>query len=144
MSGPFAWLRRYARLFGLLSVLLLAFIVGLLVGHWVTQSKAPSQQVLKVEGLTARRRRAAATPTSPAATSTTPASATPTPASKAAGQGEDEEAKPKKAGSEGDRKNAAAKRSKSLDQTQETRNTTGKKHEEEVNKISDEPIETGS
>ncbi len=34
-------------------MLLLAIVVGLLVGHWVTQSKAPSQQVLKVEGLSA-------------------------------------------------------------------------------------------
>ena len=51
-AGP-AWLRRYAPLFAVLSVLLLAMIVGLLVGHWVTQSKptAPGPQVIKVEGL---------------------------------------------------------------------------------------------
>ena len=41
VSGPYAWLRRYSGLFGLLSVLLLAIVAGLLVGHWVTQSKAP-------------------------------------------------------------------------------------------------------
>ena len=56
-SGPYAWLRRYSGLFGLLSVLLLAIVAGLLVGHWVTQSKAPSQQVLRVEGLSAAARR---------------------------------------------------------------------------------------
>ncbi len=84
VSGPYAWLRRYSGLFGLLSVLLLAIVAGLLVGHWVTQSKAPSQQVLKVEGLGS----AAATPLASAGTatsaSTTPASTTPKPAASAA------------------------------------------------------------
>ena len=84
VAGPYAWLRRYSGLFGLLSVLLLAIVAGLLVGHWVTQSKAPSQQVLKVEGLSGS---AAATPlaSAPTATSasTTPASTTPKPAASA-------------------------------------------------------------
>ena len=30
----------------------MSIIVGLLVGHWITQSKAPSTQIVKVEGLT--------------------------------------------------------------------------------------------
>ena len=46
-------LRRYSGLFGLLSVLLLCLITGLLVGHWVTQSKSPQSgpQIVKIEGL---------------------------------------------------------------------------------------------
>src|SRR5271168_1535532 len=73
-AGP-AWLRRYAPLFGVLSVLLLAMIVGLLVGHWVTQSKAPAgPQVFKVEGLGGAAL-AAGTGTTPT-TATTPAAST--------------------------------------------------------------------
>jgi hypothetical protein len=69
-SGATWTLRRYSGLFGLLSVLLLAIVAGLLVGHWVTQSGAPSRQVVRVEGLGAL----AAAPA--AATSTTPTSTT--------------------------------------------------------------------
>ena len=73
--GP-AWLRRYAPLFAVLSVLLLAMIVGLLVGHWVTQSKAPAgPQVIKVEGLSAAAGTGAA-----ATAATTPTTSTTTPA----------------------------------------------------------------
>ncbi len=50
-SGISGRLRRYSGLFGLLAVLLMAIIVGLLVGHWVTQSKATGPQVVKVVGL---------------------------------------------------------------------------------------------
>ncbi len=69
-SGATWTLRRYSGLFGLLSVLLLAIVAGLLVGHWVTQSRRPSRQVVRVEGLGAL----AAAPA--AAASTTPASTT--------------------------------------------------------------------
>ena len=70
-AGP-AWLRRYAPLFGVASVLLLAMIAGLLVGHWATQGKASSgPQVIKIEGLSGA---------SPLASSTAPTPTTSTPA----------------------------------------------------------------
>jgi hypothetical protein len=144
VSGPYAWLRRYSGLFGLLSVLLLAIVAGLLVGHWVTQSKAPSQQVLKVEGLSA----AAATPlaSAPAATSasTTPASTTPTPAASATpketAKTEVKEVQEAKA----IEKKPLPKAVKVSSTTaKKIGNTTGKKHEEEIDKLGAQPIETG-
>lgn len=44
------WLRRYSGLLALLSVLLTTGLIGLLIGHWLTPSKTPSAQVLKIEG----------------------------------------------------------------------------------------------
>jgi hypothetical protein len=146
MSGPYAWLRRYSGLFGLLSVLLLAIVAGLLVGHWVTQSKAPSQQVLKVEGLTGA---GAGTPlagaASPAATSTSAAGATPQPAaskaaSKAAAKTEAHEVKEAKAIEKAPPPKAVKVNSTKL---QKLGDTTGRKHEEEVSKLGAQPIETG-
>ncbi len=141
-SGPYAWLRRYSGLFGLLSVLLLAILAGLLVGHWVTQSKAPSQQVLKVEGLPSASTTPLAATSGVTSASTTPATSTPTPAasSKETAKTEAHEAKEAKAIEK-------APTSKSgqgePDQTSETRQHAGKKHEEEVNKLGAQPIETG-
>jgi hypothetical protein len=144
VSGPYAWLRRYSGLFGLLSVLLLAIVAGLLVGHWVTQSKAPSQQVFKVEGLGG----AAAPPlaSSGVATtaSTTPASTTPKPAaSTAPKESAKNEAK--------EVQEAKAIEKKPLPKAVKVNSTTakklgdthGQKHEEEINKLGAQPIETG-
>src|SRR6266404_2490671 len=62
------WLRRYSGVLGLFAVLLLCLIVGLLVGHWVTQgNKAPAKQVVEVKGLSAAPA-AAATSTTPTST----------------------------------------------------------------------------
>jgi hypothetical protein len=144
VSGPYAWLRRYSGLFGLLSVLLLAIVAGLLVGHWVTQSKAPSQQVLKVEGLGS----AAATPlaSAPTATSasTTPTSTTSTQAAsttpKETAKTEAKEAQEAKA----IEKKPLPKAVKVSSTTaKKLGNTTGQKHEEEINKLGAQPIETG-
>src|SRR5271155_3408266 len=53
-SGVSGWLRRNSGLLGLFAVLLLCLIVGLLVGHWVSQgASAPSKQVVEVKGLSA-------------------------------------------------------------------------------------------
>jgi hypothetical protein len=144
VSGSYALLRRYSGLFGLLSVLLLAIVAGLLVGHWVTQSKAPSREVLKIEGLSA----AAATPlaSAPSATaaSTTPASTTPKPAASTAPKEnaktevkEVQEAKAieKKPLPKAVKVNPATAR--------KLGSTTGQKHEEEINKLGAQPIETG-
>ena len=145
-AGPYAWMRRYSGLFGLLSVLLLAIAVGLLVGHWVTQSKAPSQQVVRVVGLGGL----AAAPTASAGTattaSTTPATTT-TPKPAASSSAPKESAKTEAA----EVKEAKAIEKKPVPkavkvtptQTKKLGSTTGQKHAEEVNKLGDQPIETG-
>ncbi len=142
-SGAHAWMRRYSGLFGLLSVLLLAVVVGLLVGHWVTQSKAPSQQVLKVEGLTGAAPVASAASTTP--TSTTPTS-TPstTSTSSTASKSPAKEAKETKVEKAEQTKVVEAKPNKvSATKLKKLGSTTGKKHEEEINALGDQPIETG-
>jgi hypothetical protein len=147
VSGPYAWLRRYSGLFGLLSVLLLAVVVGLLVGHWVTQSKAPSSpQVIKVEGLSGTTN----TPLASAGTGTTPTTST-TPAAtttgKSSSSAKSEEAKEKaeaKAEEKAEEKAPAkAPEAKKISPTAvgKLEKTTGKAHEKELNKISTAPIE---
>jgi hypothetical protein len=142
VSSPYAWLRRYSGLFGLLSVLLLAIVVGLLVGHWVTQSKAPSQQVLKVD-LSGG---AAATPlaSAGAATSTAPASTTPKPAAsttpKESAKTEVKEVQEAKAI---EKKPQPAAVKPSSGKLKKLESTHGQKHEEEINKLGAQPIETG-
>jgi hypothetical protein len=143
-TGPYAWLRRYSGLFGLLSVLLLAIVAGLLVGHWVTQSNAPSRQVLRVEGLGS----AAATPpaSAPSATtaSTTPATTTPKPAAsttpKETGKTEVKEVQEAKAIEKKPLPKAVKVNSTTA---KKLGSTTGQKHEEEINKLGAQPIETG-
>jgi hypothetical protein len=145
VSGPNAWLRRYSGLFGLLSVLLLAIVAGLLVGHWVTQSKAPSQQVLKVEGLSGA---AAATPLASAGTatsaSTTPTSTTPKSAASTApketAKTEVKEVQEAKAIEKKPLPKAVKVNSTTA---KKIGSTTGQKHEEEINKLGAQPIETG-
>lgn len=140
VSGSNAWLRRYSGLFGLLSVLLLAIVAGLLVGHWVTQSKAPSLQVLKIEGLAATATPLAAAPT--ATTASTAAASTPKPvtSSKETAKTEAHEAKEAKAIEKAPPPKAVKVSSSKL---QKLGNSSGKKHEEEVNKLGAQPIETG-
>lgn len=145
-SGPYAWMRRYSGLFGLLTVLLMAIVVGLLVGHWVTQSKAPSQQVVRVVGLSSG---AAAAPLASAGSTTTPSTtpATTTPKPTASSTTSKESAKTEAA----EVKEAKAIEKKPVQkavkvtptQTKKLGSTTGQKHAEEVNKLGDQPIETG-
>jgi hypothetical protein len=142
VAGP-AWLRRYAPLFAVLSVLLLAMIVGLLVGHWVTQSKptAAGPQVIKVEGLGALGA-ASTTPTSTSATSTTPA--TSGKASTSAKSEEEKEVAEAKAEEKAEEKTPAkapeAKKTSSATITK-LEKSTGKTHEQELSKLSTAPIE---
>jgi hypothetical protein len=137
-SGVPGWMRRYSGLFGLLSVLLMSIIVGLLVGHWITQSRTPGQQVVKVEGLPV------STPLA-AAASTTAASTTPQPAAspatgKASTKVEAKEASEAKAIEKAPPPKPVKVSSTKL---QKLGNTTGRKHEEEVNRLGAQPIETG-
>ncbi len=138
-SGVPAWMRRYAGLFGLLSVLLLAIIVGLLVGHWITQSKAPATQVVRVEGLSTGAAATGATTTAPS--TTTPSTSTkPAAESKTSAKAEAKEVKEaaaiEKAPPPKAVKVSAAK-------IQKLGSSTGKAHEEEINKLGSQPIETG-
>jgi len=145
VSGPYGSMRRYSGLFGLLSVLLLSIVVGLLVGHWVTQSKAPSQQVLRVEGLPSAATTPLASATSPTATSTTagagttakPASAA---SSKESAKTEAHEAQEAKAIEKAPPAKAVTVTPTKLKKLE---HTTGQKHEEEINKLGAQPIETG-
>jgi hypothetical protein len=144
-SGSPAWLRRYTPLFAVASVLLLALIAGLLVGHWVTQGKstpATPTQIIKVEGLSAGTGAAAA---STAPTTTTPAASSPTAAAKSSPKAEAEEvAKEAKA----EKQQAAKVEHATVVKPSSTKlkklgSSTGKKHEEEVNALGEQPIETG-
>jgi hypothetical protein len=141
-AGP-PWLRRYAPLFAVMSVLLLALIVGLLVGHWVTQDKATTgPQVIKIEGLSAAApATAATTPT----TSTTPTSTTSTGTGKTAASAKGEEAAEKAEAKkeEEEEAKAPAKAPAAKDDTQQVQKlekTTGKKHEQELSKLTTAPI----
>lgn len=141
-AGPSGWLRRYSPLFGALTVLLLAMIAGLLVGHWVTQNKAavPSSQTIKVEGLSAPA--AVAASTTPSATATTPAtSASGQPSAKEEAEEVATEAKAEK--SQAAKVEKIKPKKVSNNALQKLNSTTGKKHAEELNKLGAEPIETG-
>jgi hypothetical protein len=140
-AGPAGWLRRYSPLFGALTVLLLAMIAGLLVGHWVTQNKAtasvPSQQTIKIEGLGGLAAGAGTTPTA-----TTPAtSASSQPSAKEETEEIAKEAKAEKA--QAQKLEKTKPRKASANTLQKLNSTTGKKHAEELNKLGAEPIETG-
>jgi hypothetical protein len=147
-AGAPGWLRRYSPLFAVLSVLLMAMIVGLLVGHWVTQSKAPAQQVLKVEGLTG----AAVAPTSatPTVTASTPATSTTAVTTPSAGATSTPKAEAEEVTKEAkaEKQQAAKVEHAKVVKPNSTKlnklgSSTGKKHEEEVNSLGAQPIETG-
>jgi hypothetical protein len=144
-AGP-AWLRRYAPLFGVLSVLLLALIVGLLVGHWVTQGKSSSSsgtQVIKIEGLPA----VAAAPTTTSVGGAATPSGTHASKGKSATSAKSEEAKEeaeaKEEEQEEEKHPAKAPAAKALSSTEASKlgNTTGKKKEAELNKLTKAPVE---
>ncbi len=142
-ASPNDWLRRYAPLFAVLSVLLLAMVIGLLVGHWVTQNKSPGAQIVKVEGLSGAAPAAAAATTAP--TSTTATTSTTASETKSSAPSEAEEVK-KEAKAE---KQQAAKVEHAVvvkpssTKLKKLGSSTGKKHEEEINALGAQPIETG-
>jgi hypothetical protein len=144
-AGAEGWLRRFSPLFAVLSVLLMAMIVGLLVGHWVTQSKAPGPQVLKVEGLTAAAPIASAASATPAATAASSTQSPSTGSSAATAKSEAEEvATEAKAEKTQAAKVEHAKVVKpNSSKLKKLSGTTGRKHEEEINALGAQPIETG-
>ena len=139
-DGAGGWLRRYSGLLSLLSVLALCLLVGLLVGHWVTQSnKAPANTTVKIEGLTGLAGTGAPASKSPS----TEASAAEPATSKSTSKQETKEAE------EGEHETKAEKAppppAKKVTQTKlkKLSSTTGKKHQEELNELGSQPIETG-
>jgi cell division septation protein DedD len=139
-TGAEGWLRRYSGVLGLLSVLLMCLIAGLLVGHWVTQgnSKAPAKQVVEVKGLSAAPAVAAAS-TTPTSTSAAPTTETPKETAKEKAEAAKEAAKETKA-----EKAPPPKPVKVAPTTiKKLTNSSGKKHQEEINALGNKPIETG-
>ncbi len=142
-GGANAWLRRNSGLLGLIAVLGLFLLAGLLVGHWVSQSKTAPNTTVKVEGLSglaaagsagATSGTASATPSEPASSTAAPAKTSAKQEVKEKAEGEHETAKEKAPPKE------AKKVSKS--DLKKLTQSTGKKHQEEINASGAEPIET--
>lgn len=140
-QGAGGWLRRNSGLMSLMTVLLMCLIVGLLVGHWVTQSnKAPGPQIVKVEGLSALGSVAAAPTATSMGASTTPAPSTTPTVSKSTAKEEAQETKEAAKIEKQPLKQAAKLPSAKLEKLS---NSSGKKHQEEINSLGAQPIETG-
>jgi hypothetical protein len=139
-AGP-GWLRRYTGLFGVMAVLLVAMLIGLLVGHWVTQSGAPSRQVVEVKGLGAIPAAAAAstTPSSSPAASTTASST----AAKSKAKAEAAEAKAEAKETPVEKAPPPKPVKVTPTKLKKLSSTTGRKHQEEINSLGSKPIETG-
>jgi len=137
-QGAAGWLRRYSGLLALLSVLLMCLIVGLLVGHWVTQGNTPGKQVVEVKGLSAAPAAAAA-----AAPTTTPAASTPASSTKSSAKAEAEEAKAEKKETKAEKAPPPPPVKVTPTKLKKLSNTTGKQHQEEINSLGAQPIETG-
>ena len=132
-SGIAGRMRRYSGLFGLLAVLLMAIIVGLLVGHWVTQSK--THRPAGGEGRGSERRRCAR-----GRCEHDPGEHDHGDHHSPAGRREQDERQDRSQGShgsQGDRKSTHSESGQS-ELRPDSRNSatrTGKQHEEEVNKL---------
>lgn len=152
-DGLLGSLRRYSGLFGLLGVLLVALLIGLFVGHWLTGG-APGKQVLEVKGLGALAA-ASAVPSgagggaagsagsgSTGSGSSASKSAAPSATSSHGSKSEEkaEEVKEAKEVAKPKPLPAAHKASTTLQKLSESH---GKKHAEEENKLGTAPIETG-
>jgi len=126
---------------GLLIVLALFLLAGLLVGHWVSQGKTPANQTVKIEGLSGLGAVGAA---STGAASTTPSKEPSTPAASKASAAEnkkDEEIGKHETAKE--KAPPAAPKPVSKAKVQKLTQSTGKKHQEEINSLGAQPIETG-
>jgi len=136
-TGVQAWLRRNSGLLGLLSVLVLCLIAGLLVGHWASQSKSSSgPQVVKIEGLSAAPAAAAAPTTSTPSQSSSVQSGSSAEEEAEAAREVAKETKAEKAPPPPPKK-------VTKDKLKKLTTSTGKKHQEEINALGAQPIETG-
>jgi hypothetical protein len=141
-QGAAGWVRRNTGLIALLAVLVLCLLTGLLVGHWVSQSKTPANQTVKIEGLSGLGAVGAANTSTGAAT--TPSSPTAKTSSSSTGSAS-ENKKDEEAGKHESAKEKApppAPKAVSKTQINKLTQSTGKKHQEEINALGAEPIET--
>jgi hypothetical protein len=133
--GAGGWLRRNSPWLSLLSVLVLCLIAGLLLGHWASQGRSSTgPQVVKIEGLAAAPAAAAgpATTTASKASSSKPAEKEePEESAEAAKETKQEKAPPP----------PPVKISKT--KIQKLTQSSGRKHQEEINSLGAQPIETG-
>ena len=143
-NGAAGWARRNSGLIGLLAVLVLCLLTGLLVGHWVSQSKTPREPDDQESKASAR-----SAPARPAAGAAKEASSTTggessTPAASKASASENK--KDEEAGKhETAKEKAPPAKPKPVSKAKINKLTqsTGKKHQEEINSLGAEPIETG-
>ena len=139
-QGTGGWLRRYSGLLGLFAVLLMCLLVGLLVGHWVTQgNRTPGRQVVEIKGLAGIPAAAAAASTTSATPPASEASAASKTSAKAEAEGSKEAVKETKAEKAPPPKPVTVTPTKLKKLTK----TTGKQHQEEINALGAQPIETG-
>lgn len=140
-GGANAWLRRNSGLLGLIAILGLFLLAGLLVGHWVSQSKTPANTVVKVEGLgglAAAGSGGAAAATAPSE----PAGTTPA-ASKTSSSQEAKETAEGAHETKAEKAPPKAPKKVSKEKISKLTQSKGKKHQEEINALGAEPIETG-
>ncbi len=135
-------LRRYSGLFGLIAVLLMAGLIGLLVGHWLAPSKAPAASVIKIEGGVLPAAAAAAPATTTPSTAST--SSTKTAPSKSAPSSEAQEVKEVKEAETATAKPKAPVKTNAAT-LKKLSSSKGKAHQQEIEKLTagDKPIETG-
>jgi hypothetical protein len=138
-GGANAWLRRNSGLLGLIAILGLFLLAGLLVGHWVSQSKSPGNTTVKIEGLGSLGAAAAGgtSTTGEASESSTTGGSSKTSAKKEAkekAEGEHETAKEKAP--------PPAPKAVSKEAVDKLTKSSGKKHQEEINALGATPIET--
>jgi hypothetical protein len=139
--GANGWLRRNSGLLALLAVLVLCLIAGLLVGHWASQggTKVPAKQVVEVKGLSGLAAAPVATSTTPASTSSTPAVESSKTSAKEAAELAKERAKETKAEKAPPPKPVKVAPAK----IKKLSTSSGKQHQEEINALGAQPIETG-
>jgi hypothetical protein len=140
-NGAAGWARRNSGLIGLLAVLVLCLLTGLLVGHWVSQSKTPANQTIKVEGLGALGAGVAVGATNGSTAGASGGSSTPAAKSTASEAKKDEEAGKHETAKE--KAPPAKPKTVSKAKIQKITQSTGKKHQEEINALGAQPIETG-
>jgi hypothetical protein len=135
--GVHAWLRRNSGLLGLLSVLVLCLIAGLLVGHWASQGKSSAgPQVVKVEGL-------GAAPAAAAAPTTSKPSESSSVQTKSSAKEEAEAAKEAAKETKAEKAPPPPPKKVTKEKLKKLTTSTGKKHQEEINALGAQPIETG-
>jgi hypothetical protein len=140
-AGANAWLRRNSGLLGLVAILALFLLAGLLVGHWVSASKTPGNTTVKIEGLGGL---AGAGAGGTATTGTTPGESSSTPATtKSSSKQESKEAAEGEHETKAEKAPPKAPKKVSSGTLKKLTQSKGKKHQEEINALGAEPIETG-